>query len=120
MTGQTWKRQKLEELRTRIKIEEHILRALRAELEELQWLDRKSAEIRCGWDIALTAEEQDIRHVEAEFVEIWLAGEHKLKGKSPDVPAEAQLINISVDSITTVLVSVVYIVFSLAHNYVVL
>jgi hypothetical protein len=79
MTGTDWKRERLAELRTRIRIEEVILRSLRAELEEIQWLNQKDAELRCGWDEMLSAEEEDLRDVTEEFTRIWLLGEHKLK-----------------------------------------
>jgi hypothetical protein len=96
MTGTDWKRERLAELRTRIRIEEAILRSLRAELEEIQWLNRESAEMRCYWDFALTEAERTRRRLEEECIRIedewnliWLAGEHNLKAMSPDVPAEA-------------------------------
>jgi hypothetical protein len=79
MNTETWKRTKLAELRAQIKIEEAILRSLRCELEEIQWLTKRDAELQGEWEATLTAEEQHLRQCEEQFAEIWLAGEHNLK-----------------------------------------
>jgi hypothetical protein len=81
MTGTDWKRERLAQLRTRICIEEVILRSLRAELEEIQWLNREAAEMRYRWDEVLRAEDQDLRQAQDDFAMVWLAGEHNLKSK---------------------------------------
>jgi hypothetical protein len=83
MTGTDWKRERLEQLRTRIRIEEAILRSLRAELEEIQWINREAAEMRYRWDEVLRAEDQDLRQAQDDFALVWLAGEHNLKARSP-------------------------------------
>lgn len=82
MSPAEWKHQKLADLRARIKIEEAILRSLRAELEEMQWLNQRATELRYGWDVVLSAEEQERREAEELFELIWILGEQNLKIKA--------------------------------------